>query len=127
VLDHWIRRPVPRQGGKQKVSEMTQRLHDELEKLKTHRDELRVQLDLGKMEARDAWHELEKKLHELESKMAELAHLDLEPVDDVGEAVEDAVEEAKIGLKVTASEIRDAATHLMSEIREGFQRLREHL
>lgn len=109
------------------MSELTHRLHEELEKLKTHRDELRVQLDLGKMEARDAWHELEGKWNDLESKMAELAHIELEPIDDVSEAVEDAVDEAKIGLKVTASEIHDAATHMMNEIREGLGRLREHL
>ncbi|MFK7896361.1 MAG: hypothetical protein AB8G23_11015 [Myxococcota bacterium] len=106
------------------MTDLTRRLHDELENLKTHRDELRVQLDLGRMEARDAWHELEGKWNDLEAKLAELARLDLEPVDDVSHAVEGAVEETKIGLKLTAEEIGEAASHLITEIKEGFQRLK---
>ena len=79
------------------------RMHEEFEKLKQRRDEIRVQLDLGKKDARAAWDEVEGKWQQLEGKV-----------------------------KVLASEARDAAGDvataadvLMDEIREGFARLRK--
>jgi hypothetical protein len=79
------------------------RMHEEFEKLKQRRDEIRVQLDLGKKDARAAWDEVEGKWQQLEGKV-----------------------------KVLASEARDAAEDvataadvLMDEIREGFTRLRK--
>ncbi len=109
------------------MSELRKRLEEEFEKLKTHRDELRVKLDLGKMEARDAWQELDGKWGEIESKLKQLAHASSDTADEVKSTAGEMVDDAKAGLKLTASEVGDAAEELMKEIREGFARLRKLL
>lgn len=77
---------------------LRERLHDDVEQLRQRRDELRVQVDPGEMEAADAWRRLEGKLRLLagESKGA---------AEDVGKAV----------------------GPLVDEIREGFVRVARHL
>lgn len=84
------------------MSELTTRLEQELEKLKVRRDELRVQLDLGKMDLRDTWEETEARWHKLEAHLGQLKREGSDALDDVGEAAE----------------------LLLGEIKEGFNRLR---
>ncbi len=80
---------------------------ERLEALKTElvqtRDELRVQMHLAKADARDEWEELEGKWAEFEQKM---------------DKVEDAAEEA-------AKEVGEALSALGSEIKAGYQRIRD--
>jgi len=85
------------------MSELGDRLEQELEKLKTKRDELRVQIDLGKKDLQDSWEEAEHRWHRLEGYVGRLK----------GEG-QDALEE-----------VGDAAELLLDEIKEGFSRLRK--
>ena len=87
------------------MSELKMRLEREIEKLKTARDELRVQLDLGKKEVEDAWEEVEGKWSQLE---AQLLRLKREGED-------------------TLEEIGEAADLLMSEVKSGFKKMRQLL
>jgi PTH1 family peptidyl-tRNA hydrolase len=85
------------------MSDTQNRMHDEFEKLKQRRDEIRVQLDLGKKDARDTWDEVEGKWQQLEGKVKVLAN-------EARDAAED---------------VASAAEVLMDEVRDGFKRLRK--
>ncbi len=87
------------------MSTVRERLHADVSKLRQRRDELRVQIDLGKMEASDAWHEVEERWQRLEGKLRVLTDESKDAVEDVGEA----------------------ATLLASEIREGLARVARRL
>lgn len=81
------------------MSELAQRIEQQVEKLKTRRDELRVQLDLGKKDAEDAWDEAEKKWNVLESHLLRLKREGEEVAEDVGEAAEILIDEIKDGFR----------------------------
>jgi hypothetical protein len=87
------------------VSTFEERLHADVEKLRQRRDELRVQIDLGKMEATDAWHDVEKRWHHLEDKLRVIA----------------------AESKGVSSDVGQAAELLMDEIREGFAKVARRL
>ena len=76
-----------------------------LHHLRQERDELRVKLHLGKLDATDEWHELERKWGELESKAKKL-----------GDATAD-----------SSKEIAAAAELLGEEIGAGFKRIGQRL
>ena len=57
-------------------------------KLRQERDELRVKMHLGTMEAKEEWDELEKKWQRFESKAAEAKDQVVETSREVGEGVE---------------------------------------
>jgi len=82
--------------GKREPGEST--LRRMLEDLKRERDEIRVKLDLARMEARDEWEELEEDLREMERRL-----------DDFGE------------------EARRSASKLGKELGDAFRRLRRTL
>ncbi len=85
------------------MSELADRITAKFEKLKQKRDELQVQLDLGKMEAADAWNALDERWGEVETKVREIEQQGQEAAED----------------------IQDAAELLLDEIREGFEKLRK--
>ncbi len=62
-------------------------------KLKEQRDELRVQIHLATMEAKDEWDELEKKWQHLEPKLAEAKDGVVETTRTVGAGLEVVAEE----------------------------------
>ena len=109
------------------MSELSFRLEQEFEKLKQRRDELRVQLDLGKKEVEDTWASLDEQWGELEAKVKLWARLTRQSADEVSDAAEEVVEDAREGLEMTAGEVADAAKKLVVEVREGFDRLRNLL
>jgi seryl-tRNA synthetase len=74
-------------------------LQEELEGLKQRRDELRVQLDLGKKDVKDRLAELDDKWDSLEAKLDLLASESKDAAKDVGEAAELLLEEVKAGFK----------------------------
>lgn len=82
-----------------------ERYAEELDELRRIRDELRVQVHLGKAEATDLWEKLESRFNEAESHVRTLARQAEEPMSDVAEA-------AKL---------------LLEEVRSGYHRLRELL
>lgn len=77
----------------------------ELDELRRIRDELRLQLHLGRAEATELWEKLEVRFAEAEARARMLARQAEEPVQDVIEA----------------------ARLLVEELRHGYQRLRELL
>lgn len=79
------------------MSELRDRLEQELEKLKTTRDELRVQIDLGKKEAEDAFEEVSEQWGHLEAHLARLKKEGEGALDDIGDAAELLVDEIKKG------------------------------
>ena len=78
------------------------RFDDELRQLQRVRDELRVQVHLGKAEAQELWDKLEHRFADAESKAKVLARRAEAPVQDVA----------------------DAARLLIDEIRSGYRTLR---
>ena len=87
------------------VSQVSDRYEEEIEELRKLRDELRVQIHLGKAEAKDLWDQLEHRFIELEAKAKQIAQRLEHPIDEIGEA-----------------------TRLLAhEIREGYRTLRDLL
>lgn len=81
------------------------RVHEEVQELKAMRDELRVQMHLSKLEARELWDELEGRWQHVESKAEQVGHASQETAEDVGQA-------AKL---------------LLDELKDGYRRLRKLL
>ena len=75
------------------MSELGDRLNEELDQLRTVRDELRVQAHLGKLEVRELWEQAEHRWGELETKLESLRREASEPLHDVGEAARDLAQE----------------------------------
>jgi SMC interacting uncharacterized protein involved in chromosome segregation len=76
---------------------LRERIEQELEDLRAAREELRVRLHLGKLEARDQWEQLEKKWQQAEGKLKVLGDASQEVAEDVGEAAGLALDELKEG------------------------------
>ncbi len=76
-----------------------------LRKLETERDELRVKLNLAKMEAKEEWDDVEKKIEALKGRMKVVGEEAKEASGDVGAAID----------------------VLADEVKEGFSRLRKML
>lgn len=68
------------------MSELADKLQEELEQLRTLRDELRVKVELGKMEARDRYEQAEKTWSELDGKLQLIRRETEQPMHDVAEA-----------------------------------------
>ncbi len=80
---------------------------DIIEELKQKRDELRVQIHLASKEIKDEWEDLEQKMEELSGKTRQFS------------------DDAK--LKETGEGIGDALGQLGSELKRGYQRIRDAL
>ncbi len=76
-----------------------------LEDLKQKRDELRVQINLASKEVKDEWEELEEKMEDFSGKARQFA------------------DDAK--LKETGAGIGDALGKLGSELKQGYDRIKE--
>jgi len=80
---------------------------DIIEELKQKRDELRVQVHLASKEIKDEWEDLEQKMEELSVKTRQFS-------DDAQ-------------LKETGEGIGEALGQLGSELKRGYQRIRDAL
>ena len=87
------------------MAKETHRITEDVEGLRQLRDELRVQLHLGKAEARERFEKVEKTWQHLEARLNLIRE----------ESSED------------LSQIREAAGLLVSEIRDGYRHLRSLL
>lgn len=87
------------------MTDLRERLSREAENLKRIRDELRVQLHLGREEARERFEQAEKRWEHLEAKLKALGHESQESMEEVGEA----------------------AQGLLHEIAESYRRIRRSL
>lgn len=68
-------------------------LKDEIARLRTLRDEMRVQLDLGQKEVRGRFEVAEKHWHELEGRLSVIERESREALDDVKKAAQHLVDE----------------------------------
>jgi SMC interacting uncharacterized protein involved in chromosome segregation len=87
------------------MSNVKERVDKLVDSLKQERDELRVKLHLGKLEASDEWQEIEVKFEKLQSKAKVLGEATADSSKDIGAAV----------------------MLLGKEIRDGFKRIAKRL
>jgi hypothetical protein len=85
------------------MGELTDRLSEELEALRQLRDEFRVQMELGRAEARKRWEELEEDWQHLEGRLRLMRNESKGELEDIGETV-----------RVLLRQIRDGYRHLRS-------------
>ena len=90
---------------KSTMTDLGEKIEEELESLRRTRDELRVQVHLAKADAKDRFEQLEKKFSEAESKVKSIAREAQEPLQDV----------------------KDAARQLLREVRSGYKHIRDAL
>ncbi len=76
---------------------LRERLERELEDLRATRDELRVRLHLGKLDAQEQWEQVEKQWQRVESKLKLAREAGREVAEDIGEATSLVIEEMKEG------------------------------
>lgn len=74
------------------------RFESMMRKLEVERDELRVKLNLAKLEARDEWEDLEKKMASLKGRMKVVKEEAKEASGDIGDAFDALATEIKEGL-----------------------------
>ena len=74
-----------------------EKLEGELKNLQTTRDELRVKLHLGKLDAQEQWDDIEKQWQHVESKLKTAGEAGREVAGDIGEAASLAIDEIKEG------------------------------
>lgn len=84
-----------------KKDEKRERLAKEFESLRTLRDEMRLQLHLGRAEARERFEKLEERWQHLEGRMKVVARASREELAEVGQAV-----------RLVLDEIRDGYAHV---------------
>jgi len=75
------------------------RVEKQAEELRATRDEIRLQLHLGKMDARDQWDDIEKQWEHAEGKLKQLAEAANETTEDIAEATQMVLSEMKEGYK----------------------------
>lgn len=73
------------------------RFDQELDALRTLRDELRVQAHLGRAEVRELWEDAERRWQKLETEVDRVREQAKEPLEQIGEAAELLVDEIKNG------------------------------
>ena len=83
------------------MSELADKIGRELDELRTLRDELRIQVHLGKKDAQGYWEKAEKSWNHLEGRLKVLGEVTQESAEEVGEAA-----------RLLADEIRHAYKHL---------------
>jgi hypothetical protein len=74
-----------------------EKLEGELEALQATRDELRVRLHLGKLDAKEQWDQIEKQWQHIESKLKVAGDAGREVAEDIGEAAGLTIDEIKEG------------------------------
>ena len=79
------------------MSDKSDDVQDEFETLRTLRDELKVQVHLAAVEARDAYDELEHKWDHAEAKLKVLGEEAADSAEKVSDALKLALDEIRIG------------------------------
>jgi SMC interacting uncharacterized protein involved in chromosome segregation len=74
-----------------------EKLEGELKSLQTTRDELRVRLHLGKLDAQEQWEQIEKQWQHVEAKLKVAGEAGREVAGDIGEAASLTIGEIKEG------------------------------
>jgi chromosome segregation ATPase len=87
------------------MDDARKRIAEMLEELKQERDELKVKLHLGKLEASEEWDKLQVKLEKLEARARDLAGATAEASRDIGAAAKLLGEEIRDGFKMIAKRL----------------------
>lgn len=87
------------------MNDIKDRLAATVKELKQERDELRVKLELAKMEVGDEWEKVERKLHQLEAKAKEVGGAAAEASHEIGAAAKLMGEEIREGFKQIARKL----------------------
>ncbi len=87
------------------MADMKDRIDNLIAELKQERDELRVRMNLAKLEATEEWHEIEQKIVKLEGKAKEVGAATAEASKDVGAAARLLGDEIRKGLKSIARKL----------------------
>ncbi len=102
------------------MAEVREKAQELLDALKTERDEIRLQLKLASADARDRitqeWSELEIKFNTLKDETGRINQDVRQAAQRVGGEVKDVGEE-----------LGEAGGKLWQELRDGYQKLRQHL
>ena len=85
--------------ARRSIREFSSRFRDDLDALRRSRDELRVQIHLGKADAQDRWRELEHKWQDLERRVTTLTEDAREPLHEAREVAEDLADELRRGYR----------------------------
>lgn len=85
------------------MGDMIDRFSEELEALRQLRDEVHVQMELGRAEARKRWEELEEDWHHLEGRLRLMRSESKGELEDIGDTV-----------RILLRQIRDGYRHLRS-------------
>lgn len=93
--------------ARRSIREYSARFRDELAAVRRARDELRVQMHLGKADAQDRWHELEHKWRELERSATSLTEEAREPLHEAREVAEDLAKELRRGYRKLKRSLSD--------------------
>lgn len=88
------------------MSDLRDKLAEEIEQLKTVRDELRVQANLGAKEIRDHWEQLERRWQQLEGKLELARRESTESLRDIGAAGRQLVREIAEGYRQLRSSLK---------------------
>lgn len=80
------------------MAEPSEKLQELLQRLETERDELKVQVGLAKLEAREEWEELEDKIQRLRGRLKVMGSEARDASGDVGAAFDVLADEVRDGL-----------------------------
>jgi len=81
------------------MSDWNERLHREVDELRGLRDDLKLQVHLGQMEAQSRFEKAEKDWEHLEGKLKVLSGASREAADEVGDAARLLVDEIRAGYR----------------------------
>mgnify|MGYP001812620711 FL=1 len=81
------------------MSDQGERFSEELKGLRELRDEFRVQMELGRAEARERWERLEDDWHHLEAKLQLVRNESKGELEEIGEAARLLVEQIREGYR----------------------------
>jgi hypothetical protein len=99
-------------------------LQRRIEELRRMRDELRVKLHLGRMDARQLWDDLEKRWNHLEANAKQLTRASEDTLVAVADGVREAVTELREGYDRLASTLRETdPDSLRGQFRNTFDRV----
>jgi hypothetical protein len=76
---------------------LRERLEKEADELRAMREEIEVQMNLGKLEARDKWKDLEKHWEHAEGKLKQLGDAGREAAEDITAATQIVLDEIRSG------------------------------
>lgn len=88
-------------------TELKKSLEREREGLQKIRDELRLQMHLGKAEAKKEWSKLEGQWQQVEQELGRIGHHAQVPLEEIGRATRSLMDELKTGYKRMKNQFKD--------------------